>query len=309
MKLKQLLKGRSPEGSPNERTHFSPSTTSVDTLHLEEKVQKTAASNPTETQSTASQIITPSPNDVLFGRGKPYQAHEGNVRLHKMVKLQKQRYLNSRRYDKLAIAEEIVKEVQNGRPGEPGRFMKRADGEEYWEEVSNTIAREKVSHALRGKPRSAHFERSPSVAQKRDLVRSMYVSLGQQVERGEPQGKRLGPTGLANLHSLASNMAMLPQMRSQPTMLSQPASHITNRGDFASRLASDVLSYQTPSQLMSNPLLHSFGTRFNPAFAQRELSYAQQVYAREQAIAEILKMGRVVDDNLLRSLNGNPHSL
>jgi hypothetical protein len=303
MKLKQLLKGRSPEGSPIELKKGSPSTTSVDTLHLEEKVQKTAASKPAETQNTASQILTPSPNDVLFGRGKPYQAHAGNVRLHKMVKLQKQRYLNSRRYDKLAIAKEIVKEVQNGRLGESGRFLKRVDGEEYWEEVSNTIARDKVSHALRGKPGS-----SPSLA-KRDLARSMYGSLDQQVERGEPQGKRLGPTDLANLHSLASNMAMLPQTRSQPMMASQPASRITNRDDFASRLASDVLSYQTQSQQISNPLLLSYGTRFNPAFAQRELSFAQQVYAREQAIAEILKTGRVVDDSLLRRLNGNPHSL
>jgi hypothetical protein len=92
-------------------------------------------------------------------------------------------------------------------------------------------------------------------------------------------------------------------------MASQPPSHITNRGDFSSRQASDVLGYQTPSQLMSNPLLHSFGTRFNPIFAQRELSFAQQVYAREQAIAELLTSGRVVDDSLLRSFNGNPHSL
>jgi hypothetical protein len=216
MKLKQLLNGRSPEGSPKELKKGSPSTTSVDTLHLEEKAQKTAASNPAGTQNTASQLLTPSPNDVLFGRGKPYQAHEGNVRLHKMVKLQKQRYLNSRRYDKLAIAEEIVKEVQYGRLGEPGRFLKRADGEEYWEEVSNTIARDKVSHALRGKPRNQ------SSLAKRDLARSMYGPSDQQVERGEPQGNMLGPTDLANLHSLASNMAMLPQMRShQPMMASQ----------------------------------------------------------------------------------------
>jgi hypothetical protein len=101
-------------------------------------------------------IVNPGPSDVLFGRGKPYQFHGGNQRLREVVNTYKTDYVASRRYDKLAIAEEIVKGIQGGRWGESGRFLRRADdGEDYWIKASHEEAREKVSHALRGKQKKA----------------------------------------------------------------------------------------------------------------------------------------------------------
>jgi hypothetical protein len=100
-------------------------------------------------------ISKPTPFDVLFGRGKPYQGHPGNIRLHKIVDVHRSRYLRARRYDKFAISEEIVRNIKA--PPESGRFLKRAEGEDYWEEVSDPVAQEKVSHALRGKPRKDNF--------------------------------------------------------------------------------------------------------------------------------------------------------
>ena len=93
---------------------------------------------------TKKKISKPSSFDVLFGRGKPYQGHEGNIRLHKIVNVHKERYLKSRRDDKFAIAEEIVQYIKQGGDGsdgskskkQRGRFLKRVDGEEYWVEVS-----------------------------------------------------------------------------------------------------------------------------------------------------------------------------
>jgi hypothetical protein len=108
--------------------------------------------------TSEEKISKPEQSDVLFGRGKPYQGHPGNTRLHKIVDVYRSRYMSARRYDKFAIAEEIVRNIQA--PPESGRFLKRAEGGDYWEEVSGPVAREKVSHALRGKPRNDNFASS-----------------------------------------------------------------------------------------------------------------------------------------------------
>jgi hypothetical protein len=101
-------------------------------------------------------IDNPSKFDVLFGRGKPYQGHSGNIRLHKVVDVYKPRYSQARRHVKTEIAEEIVQFIKGG--GEKsGRFLKRTEGEDAWVEVSDTIARDKVSHALRGKSRHSEL--------------------------------------------------------------------------------------------------------------------------------------------------------
>ncbi len=99
-------------------------------------------------------ISQPERFDVLFGRGKPYQGHAGNIRLHKIVDLYKPRYSQARRHEKTEIAEEIVQFIKTaGANDNPGRFLKRVENEEAWIEVSDSVARDKVSHALRGKPR------------------------------------------------------------------------------------------------------------------------------------------------------------
>jgi hypothetical protein len=100
-------------------------------------------------------IETPEPSDILFGRGKPFQSHPGNIRLHEIVNLQKDNYSRSRRFDKLAIADAIVHQIKTeGAP--PGRFLRRVEGQDCWEVVPDELAREKVSHALRGKVKQAN---------------------------------------------------------------------------------------------------------------------------------------------------------
>ena len=107
-----------------------------------------------EVGSDVPRISQPSQFDVLFGRGKPYQGHAGNIRLHKIVDLYKPRYSQARRHEKTEIAEEIVQFIKTPtNNNKPGRFLKRVENEEAWVEVSDSVARDKVSHALRGKPR------------------------------------------------------------------------------------------------------------------------------------------------------------
>lgn len=142
MKLQKLLNGRSPEG-PRPLDGMVPVGAS---LAAAPKSQGRVADDQKQ------RIQHPTQYDVLFGRGKPYQGHAGNIRLHKVVDLYKSRYSQARRHEKTEIAEEIVQFIKNGGT-KAGRFLKRIDGEESWAEVSDSIARDKVSHALRGKPR------------------------------------------------------------------------------------------------------------------------------------------------------------
>jgi hypothetical protein len=102
------------------------------------------------TTSTAGRIIaTPSPDDIILGRGRPYQSFSGNLRMLRIVGEHKERYETTRREDRRAYATNVLQLVlQDG----AARFLKRVEGEEqYWEEVSQAVALDKVHHALRNK--------------------------------------------------------------------------------------------------------------------------------------------------------------
>ncbi|KAL3935758.1 MAG: hypothetical protein SGBAC_008788 [Bacillariaceae sp.] len=104
-------------------------------------------------------IRKPSNDDILLGRGKPFQNHPGNQRMLKIVDEHKERYLSEKRDKKRAIVEEVLDIIQkNG-----ARFLKRIDHGEYWREVESTVSFEKVSHALRSKVRRPEgFEINPN---------------------------------------------------------------------------------------------------------------------------------------------------
>ena len=133
--------------------------TNTNTKTKKKKKTKTSSSvNDSEEDSScihprSKRILRPKPNDVLLGRGKPIQDHSGNIRLRKLVDFHRARYLKARREAKSNIAEEIVQSMKDGEKGDGEnacRFLRRFE-EEYWIEVSDNIARDKVSHALRSK--------------------------------------------------------------------------------------------------------------------------------------------------------------
>ena len=92
----------------------------------------------------------PTSRDVLCGRGRPFQFHEGNLRLAALVDQHRARYIEagSMYGKKNIICEEIVDFVSKS----GGRFMKHKnsnDLNEGWEIVSADVARDKVSHSFR----------------------------------------------------------------------------------------------------------------------------------------------------------------
>jgi hypothetical protein len=146
MKLKQLMKARN---IVVDSTRHKVRTDQGEEVQIEPSADNDRNGDKTE----SNRMLEPTLRDVLCGRGKPFQDHPGNLRLHKIVNRHQEKYLSSRRYNKLAITEDIVEEIKKPGNGEAARFLKRSEDMSCWLEVSDDIAREKVSHALRGKPR------------------------------------------------------------------------------------------------------------------------------------------------------------
>ena len=89
------------------------------------------------------QLLLPSNKDVLFGRGRPFQEHAGNLRLSSIIESLKPRYEELKRTEKTLLAGDVVKKMK----GQGTRFLRQIDG--YWKEVDDSVAREKVSQGFR----------------------------------------------------------------------------------------------------------------------------------------------------------------
>lgn len=111
-----------------------------------------------------AKMITPSPHDVLLGRGGFTNNHEGNINFRKLVCEHKRRYLECSKADKPKVAREVVQIWRKFDP--PGRFLQRMDDKmgcgststdnantAIWYDVGDKKAREKASQCLRERTR------------------------------------------------------------------------------------------------------------------------------------------------------------
>jgi hypothetical protein len=89
------------------------------------------------------------PFDVLLGRGKTIQQHEGNQRFQTIVNEHKYRYKSCQtREQKTNITREIVDSIKTG-GNQTGRFLKFDMTVGGWREVIDEVARVKAGQALR----------------------------------------------------------------------------------------------------------------------------------------------------------------
>jgi hypothetical protein len=87
--------------------------------------------------------------DVIFGRGRKINEHDGNVNLRRLLERNHAAYDQCTRLARQDIVEYIVRHVKaNG-----GKFLKHGDS--GWEEVSDSEAREKVTSAFRSQRKFA----------------------------------------------------------------------------------------------------------------------------------------------------------
>ena len=99
-----------------------------------------------------SMIEFPRNTDVLLGKGKPIQEHLGNMRLHLLVDQQLPRYDSCSKKEKTELATEIIQMVK----ASAGRVLTQESG--VWTEVSDDIARQKVSNLFRNRRKMAKKE-------------------------------------------------------------------------------------------------------------------------------------------------------
>lgn len=92
--------------------------------------------------------ILPRPNDVLLGRGRPFQLYSGNLALTAKIDENRARYATAKKMHKKTITIEIVERIHES----GGRFLRKNSGKNgnmAWEEVDFETARLKVSHSFR----------------------------------------------------------------------------------------------------------------------------------------------------------------
>ena len=92
---------------------------------------------------------TANANDVLFGRGLGVQCSPGNARFRQIIDLYADEYEQAGKAGKTAIAENIIRLIQQS----GARFLK-TDGDGFWEEADDKLARAKVSHTFRTRRKS-----------------------------------------------------------------------------------------------------------------------------------------------------------
>lgn len=91
--------------------------------------------------------LEPTSNDIVFGRGKKYQDHEGNKRMRDCINEYKQLYNALKRFQKQTLVETIYEKlVESG-----ARFLRKDEVTDSWLLVKRELATQKVSHALRCK--------------------------------------------------------------------------------------------------------------------------------------------------------------
>lgn len=106
----------------------------------------------------SSTTCSPRRFDVLFGKSKEAREHTGNLRALHLCDMHWSKYEQSSKYGKTEVAEKIVSIIQESN----GRFLKSEKG--VWVEVSDDVAREKVSHFFRHMRAKMISRRSSSIS-------------------------------------------------------------------------------------------------------------------------------------------------
>jgi hypothetical protein len=117
------------------------------------------------------QLFQPSPSSVVCGRGKECYASVGNLRLREVVLLFLPKYSKAtRKKEKTEIVTAVMEHVRDSCPGQIGAFIK-CDKTGRWYEVSDHVARERISSIFRDFLHPVYRSSSKSRVSRRQLIR------------------------------------------------------------------------------------------------------------------------------------------
>jgi hypothetical protein len=94
-------------------------------------------------------IVEPGEKDIVFGRGKKYQDHSGNLQMRSFIYQYKEKYHSLKRFHKQNLVENLYHTLVDG----GARFLKRHNDTGNWVIADSNEAMQKVCHALRCKKR------------------------------------------------------------------------------------------------------------------------------------------------------------
>ena len=104
--------------------------------------------NKCDKQVDEHKVLIPGRFDVIFGRGKKYQNHTGNVRFRHIVDMHGEEYEGSCKYQKANIVEKVKRIIKES----PGLFLRQSPDSGIWEEVDcPDEVEKKISHAFRAR--------------------------------------------------------------------------------------------------------------------------------------------------------------
>jgi len=96
-----------------------------------------------ENHPETPRIVIPSHSDVLFGRGKPFRRHVGNLYFTSLVEERLSTYLMTK--EKTKIIEDLVDKIVSA----GGRFLKQDGPGKPWLAVEHPQAKEKTAQSFR----------------------------------------------------------------------------------------------------------------------------------------------------------------
>ena len=100
-----------------------------------------------EEEAQSDRIVVARNNDVLSGRGRPYQDHPGNEILARLIDKYRDEYNSVERFRKTCISWEIVNQIRDMN----GRFLQKDEATDTWVIVNDIDCREKVARGFRRK--------------------------------------------------------------------------------------------------------------------------------------------------------------
>ncbi|CAJ1947931.1 unnamed protein product [Cylindrotheca closterium] len=95
----------------------------------------------------SNNLILPTPNDILLGKGRPYQEHPGNIAMNDIIDKFREEYTSCKtRTEKTAMSQSILETIRK----QGGRFLiKKSKDDDLWVVATDAKARDKVAHSFR----------------------------------------------------------------------------------------------------------------------------------------------------------------
>lgn len=138
----------------------------IDQSTLNNNDGRTSPARETRPMIRLDDAFVPTRLDVMCGRGKMSHHHVGNHRFRDIIERSLKRYNKAtNKVTKSNVVTDIVDSVREEAKTIGGAGFIRQENAGYWVEIGDTLAREKVGHALRDciKNRKKRSERKPKV--------------------------------------------------------------------------------------------------------------------------------------------------